>query len=107
MCEGVRHKVFAGVMRASFEILNPKHEIRNKSKTQSKKVQNEEALSHEWHSDGLVDAFPRVVNDDVCNGHPWRSEVAVLVIRILGLEFVSEFGFRALDLVAARGRVRT
>jgi hypothetical protein len=40
-------RVLGGVLRAFFEILNPKHEIRNKSKTQTKNVQNEEAISHQ------------------------------------------------------------
>jgi len=41
---------------------NPKYEIRNKSKTRSKNVQNEEELGYERYSRCLVDTFFRVVN---------------------------------------------
>jgi len=36
-------------VRASFEILNSKHETRNKSKIQNKNVQNEEVHWYEWY----------------------------------------------------------
>jgi 23S rRNA (cytidine2498-2'-O)-methyltransferase len=89
----------------SFEIPNPKHEIRNKSKTQKKNVRNEEARSHPWRSRWLVGAFLGVLNDDASPGHSRRSVVRVLVIWIFGFEFVSDFGFRASDLASARDRV--
>jgi len=78
--EHVRWLPNARAVRVSFEIPNPKHEIRNKPKIQSNNVQNEEVLSYERHSRWLADAFLRVENDDACPGRPWRSVAAVLVI---------------------------
>jgi len=69
-----------------------KHEIRNKSKTQSKNVQNENALPHEPHGRCLADAFLRAVNNDACAGHLWRLGATVLVIWIFGFRIC--FGFR-------------
>jgi hypothetical protein len=75
------------------EIPNPKHEIRNKFKTQSKNVQNEESHSYEREHRCLVGPFRGVVNDGACPGHPWCSVATVLVIWVFGLGFVSDFGF--------------
>ena len=55
-------------VRASFEIPNPKHEIRNKSKTRSKNVQNEDTLSRPWCCRCLADLFLRVVDEDARPG---------------------------------------
>jgi hypothetical protein len=72
----IRDRVFGSVVgttRTCFEILSPKLEIRNKSKTQSKNVQNKDVFSHEQYS-------RRLVSNSACTGHPWRMVAIVLVI---------------------------
>jgi hypothetical protein len=80
------------------QIRNSKSEIRNKSKTQSKNVQNEEAQSCKWHSRWLVGVFLRAVNGGACPDDPQWSVAPVLVISIFGFEFVSDFVLRIWDL---------
>jgi hypothetical protein len=50
----------------------------------------------------LADALLGLLNEDDCPAHSCRFVAIVLVIRIFGLGFVSDFGFRGSDLAPAR-----